>query len=107
MNHDGWPSVTSILRDLGIVSYHGPPGAAAQRGRLTHAACALLAQGQEIDPAWLERNAEVLPYLDGFLSAINGPLSGFKPVRFEHEIVNEAERFIGHSDQENDDGCWS
>ena len=51
----------------------------------------------------MERHRDVMPYVDGFADALAGPLSGFKPMRFEHEIVNEAERFIGHSDQESDD----
>jgi hypothetical protein len=103
IDHNGWPSVTTVLRDLGIVNYFGPPGAAAQRGRLTHAACAILAQRQEIDPAWMERHNDVLPYVDGFAAALAGPLNGFVPLRLEHEIVNESEKFIGHSDQENDE----
>ena len=98
-----FPSVTRILRDLGVVNYFGPPGAAAQRGRLVHAAAALLAQGREIDPDWMERHNDILPYVDGFADALAGPLSGFVPLRLEHEIVNETERFIGHSDQESDD----
>ena len=102
MNHDGWPSVTSILRDLGIVSYYGPPGAAAQRGRLVHAAAALLAQGQEIDPDWMERHNDILPYVDGFSAALAGPLNWFRPFSIEREIVNESERYIGHSDQEDE-----
>ena len=103
MNHNGFPSVTRILRDLGVVNYFGPPGAAAQRGRLVHAAAALLAQGREIDPDWLQNHSELMPYVDGFADALAGPLAGFQAVRFEHEIVNTVERFIGHSDQESDD----
>ena len=103
MNEKGWPSVTEVLRDMGIVNYFGPPGAAAQRGRLVHAACGILAQGQALDSDWIERHDDLLPYLDGFAAALAGPLNGFIPLRLEHEVVNETERFIGHSDQENDE----
>jgi hypothetical protein len=99
---NNWPSVTQVIKEMGIFDDRWFDAQGARRGKLVHAACAIIAQGNEIAGDWVSRHRDIMPYVDGFLAAINGPLNGFRALRCEHEIVNEAEKYVGHPDQEDD-----
>jgi len=93
-----WPSATQILKASGYYDeYVGNNSGPMQRGRLVVAACHILGQKKELEPAWCDRHPECLPYLDVyriFLSQHRVQL-----LHFEREFRCEEERFVTHPDQ--------
>lgn len=102
-NSRGFPSVTGIIADHGIIDTTWFDEQGRTRGQLVDAACGILAMGQEIDPAWLDRNSHLLPWIEPFAECLAGPLKGYRATTIQNEIVNETEKFCGHSDQEQED----
>ena len=101
--HAGWldgqqlPSVTGILRDMGIVSYADVPEAVLEqariRGEAAHHAIMLANEGT-LDPATVDE--EIEPFLfgyEGFRAA-----TSFVPVFFEQPLHDPALRFFGIPD---------
>jgi hypothetical protein len=78
-----------------------------RRGRLVHAACHLIAQGQEIDEAWYGRGSgegeddrvehgETLPYIQGCRNALAE--NDITDIECELEVRHRALKYVGHLD---------
>ena len=93
-----WPSVTTILKDMGISRVYESQAMVdgARRGRLVHAAGHLIGNGKTIDPAWSDRHPEVTPYIAGIEAFLDH--HDFKLNACESEVKNDAERYVGHID---------
>ena len=94
-----------LLGDLVDTTWFKP--LARRRGRLVHAGAHLLAQKQEIDPAWWDRHSgegdddlveheSCRPYIQGAEKAL-GEL-GLTVIEVEKRVENPLERYVGHYD---------
>lgn len=85
-----------MLRHFGFGYGSVPNKELMQRGRLTHAACHMLAGGGE-DPAWESRHPECAIYIAAYRKFLRE--HRFVLVEFEREYRCESLRFVSHPDQ--------
>jgi hypothetical protein len=94
-----FPSTTRVLKDNGLYGdiARWSDSEAMRRGRLCDAACNLLAMGKDIEDPWYEAHPECIPYIDGYKEFLRAHEP--KLVQCAFEVVNKAERYMGHPDQ--------
>lgn len=106
----GWPRVTQILKDAGLIDVSWFEPRHSRRGRLVDAACNILGKGCVIDPAWWHgasgepgrdddytRHEVCRPFIDAYLSFLRE--TGFTMTHCAVEVRNTVVRVIGHIDQ--------
>ena len=93
------PSVTTILKDAGLYGdiERWSDSEAMRRGRLTDAACNLLAMGKVLPEAWEIDHPECVPFIDGYRSFLQR--HRVQLIDCAREVTNRNERYLGHYDQ--------
>ena len=109
---NNWPSTTQVLADAGLYGdisrwtskadreqpeeYACAGGMA--RGRAVDGGCNLLLMRKQLDVAWCRKHeACCLPFLDGYKEFLRR--HDVKLIDCAFEVVNKAERYVGHPDQ--------
>jgi hypothetical protein len=96
---NNWPSTTQVLKDAGLYGDIERFGDAEsmRRGRLVDAACNLLLMEKEIPASWYDQHPECEPYIAGYQHFLIR--HKVRLIQCAFEVVNKAERYIGHPDQ--------
>ena len=94
-----WPSTTGILRYFGLMRAFEQFGDAhhLMRGQLTHAACHLLGNRQELTEDWEARHEECASYITAYRRFLVE--HELKLMETEGEYVSHVHRFVSHPDQ--------
>jgi hypothetical protein len=108
---NNWPSTTTVLKDAGLYGdaerwYHHADATqpaeyecknSAQRGRFVDGGCNLLAMGKTLGDGWKSHEACCMPFLEGYREFLLR--HKVKLIQCAYEVVNKAERYVGHPDQ--------
>lgn len=94
-----WPTTTQVLKDAGLYGdiERWSDFEAMRRGRLTDAACNLLAMGKELPQSWEIDHPECVPFIDGYRAFLQRHKVNLIECAFE--VIDKTERTKGHPDQ--------